>query len=56
MSESQGMINGQITKLANRPDELKLFMKDKSDEQKKNGRIHLKMLKYLEKQQLKKRV
>ena len=45
--DSQGVINGKITALADNPEELKEFMKDKTPEQKKQGRIHLTMIRKL---------
>jgi hypothetical protein len=39
---TQGQINGQVTKLANQPEKLKQFMADKSDEEKRQARCHLK--------------
>jgi hypothetical protein len=30
MAESQGVINGQVTKLANQPEKLAEYMKDKT--------------------------
>lgn len=39
---SQGQINGQVTKLANQPEKLKEFMKDKTEDEKKQARCHLK--------------
>lgn len=44
---SQGVLNGQITRLANNPDALRKLMADKTDEQKRQGRIHLKMIHWL---------
>lgn len=46
-ANNQGCINGQVTKLANQPEKLKEFMIDKSDEQKKQARLHLKMVNHL---------
>lgn len=39
---SQGRINGQVTRLANKPEKLKEFMKDKTEDEKKQARCHLK--------------
>lgn len=39
---SQGIINGQVTKLANQPEKLAEYMKDKTDEEKRLARSHLK--------------
>ena len=39
---NQGCINGQITKLIDKPEELKQFMSDKTPEQIKLGRRHAK--------------
>ena len=39
---SQGVLNGKITKLSNQPDKLKELMSDKTDKQKELGRCHLK--------------
>lgn len=44
---SQGRINGQVTRLADRPKELEKFMSDKTGEEKRQARIHLKMVKWL---------
>ncbi len=46
-SGNQGCINGQITKLANDKERVKEFMSDKTDKQKKAGRIHFKMIKFM---------
>ena len=39
---SQGVLNGKITKLSNQPEKLKELMSDKTDKQKEGGRCHLK--------------
>jgi hypothetical protein len=44
---SQGVLQGQITKLANQPEKLKALMADKTDEQKRLGRIHLQMVRLM---------
>jgi len=44
---SQGVINGRITALIDQPEQLKEFMADKTDEQKRQARLHLKMVRYL---------
>ena len=41
---SQGAINAMITKLISKPEQLKEFMADKTDEQKIQGRIHAKTI------------
>jgi hypothetical protein len=48
--DNMGVINGQITKLVDKPEQLKEFMKDKTVEQKRKGRIHFKMIKGLNEQ------
>ena len=45
----QPIINGKITQLANKPEELKEFMKDKTDKQKELGRSHLRTVRGLRK-------
>lgn len=42
-----GLINGQVTKLANQPEKLAEYMKDKTDEEKRQARNHLKTIKAL---------
>lgn len=39
---SQGVINGTVTKLANQPEKLKAYMADKTEQQKQAARSHLK--------------
>lgn len=43
----QGEINGVVTRLMDKRDELTAFMADKTDEQKRQARIHYEMLKFL---------
>ena len=43
-SNNQGVINGRITQLVGNPEQLKAFMGDKTEKQKKAGRVHLHMV------------
>lgn len=45
---SQGILNGRITRLINNPEALKELMEGKSEEQKRLGRIHAKMVRYMQ--------
>lgn len=47
MADSQGVINGQVTKLSDNPKALAEYMKYKTDEQKRQARSHLKTVKAL---------
>lgn len=47
-SQMQSVINGQVTKLANQPEKLAEYMKDKTEEQKRQARSHLRTVKALE--------
>lgn len=47
MRELQGVINGQVTKLANQPEKLADYMKGKTEEQKRQARSHLRTVKAL---------
>lgn len=41
MRESQGVINGRCVQLIGKPEQLKSYMTDKTDEQKRQARSHL---------------
>ena len=47
--DSQGRINGKCVQLMNKPEELKQFMSDKTEEQKRQARLHLALVKKLKK-------
>jgi len=47
MKNSQGVINGMLTKLYGKPEKLKEFMSDKTEAQKIAGRSHLRTLKII---------
>ena len=47
--DSQGRINGKCVQLMNKPEELKQFMSDKTEEQKRQARSHLALVKKLKK-------
>jgi len=47
MKNSQGVINGMLTKLYGKPEKLKAYMADKTEAQKIAGRGHLRTLKII---------
>jgi len=46
---SQGRINAQVTRLADKPEQLIAFMEGKTDEEKRQARSHLKTVRALRK-------